>query len=791
MVAIILISALAFVLFQARKQIHALLAINEARLEILLARADALGELHGRVVVLDGPESEESWRRGIHLLNVLPPLDRQITVVSSATADGSTAVDLAHVIGLPPSAIRSTDGRFVIRAGRLLVVRSDGRVVIVAVAPLTALVSGLWERLSMDLFAVGFLGFLLFLVRESRLSDYSIRRLLDASPIPLVLMDVENGVLRFANRAAFDLFPERRLRAFEELQAALQQCSEVLHWLIGDEGSGDEIATREFEIRCAEGQSRWVIVSRHRLIVQGRRQLIASIADITVRHEAEVALKRAKEQAEALGRMRSESLAMISHELRTPVTGVLGLAQLLAAQPLAAPAARIVRRMVQAGRTLAAIINDFVDVAMLEVGQVRLDQRVFDPQETVAAAVSLASAGAARGLAIHVRCENSLPALLGDPDRLQQIVINLVGNAIKFTEKGHVAIDVTTTRRSREAVELAIDVNDTGIGIPADVIPRLFQPFSQGETGSKRRYGGTGLGLAICKRLAEAMGGSITVDSELNKGSTFRVRLPFEHAVETVIAPGERSRARVLVVDDVTLNRDVVADLLRAEGCEAETAASGREAVEQVTTGRFDVVLMDIRMPDMDGLAATAAIRARAAAARLPILGLTANPLPTNRALYRLRGIDDIIEKPIDRLKLKQAIDGVKMPSAPAIVGNVPSRIEHLIRSLGRERTGRIVAAFTTVGGEAIETIAESCAALDFDQVAEAAHRLSGAASNLGMEDLALATARLEGAARAGLASQVSRAAETAVIRFMEVAPIVNTLIAGSTDFTEAQSESM
>lgn len=775
MVAIIVISALAFLLVQARKEVHGLLKIDEARLEILLSRADALTTPVDNIVVVDGPGSATDKRVGEELFRQFEPLDGQITIVTRALADGSISAALSEAIKVRSTDIVNTDGRFVIRSGQLIAVLSDGRATVIATVPLVALVSALRGRLTMELIAVVFLGVLLYLVRESRLSDYSIRRLLDASPVPLVLIDLESGVLQFANRAAFSLFPERHPRTLLDLQTSIQTQGDLMSWLLNEGASGDDMLTQEFEIPRVSGSSGWVIVSRQWVLVHGCRLVIASLADITVRHEAEVALKRAKEQAEALGRMRSESIAMISHELRTPVNGIVGLAQLVSEHSLAEPTARIVRRMVQAGRTLAVIINDFVDVAMLDLGQVRLDRRVFDPRETVLAAVSLVSAGqTCKGLDIRVRCTDILPAFVfGDPDRLQQIVINLVGNSMKFTDAGYIELDIAMIILSANAIELRVDVKDTGIGMPADLIPRLFQPFSQGETGPRKRFGGAGLGLAICKRLAEAMGGSIAVDSQVGKGSTFHVRLPFDLANETREAR-QATRVRILVVDDVALNRDVVADLLRLEGCEVETAKSGRDAIEQITASGFDTVLMDIRMPDMDGLATTAAIRASPVleVSRLPILGFTANILPTDRPLYRLRGIDEIVEKPLDFGKLKSAIERNMVPGN-VDAGGPPPRLEYLVRSLGPIRTQQIVSAFAAVAGEAIEAIVTSCSALDFVEVAEAAHRLSGAASNVGFDELAAAAAFLEEVALIGPPTGVSQAADVTVMRFKEAGLVV------------------
>ncbi|MDW3688399.1 ATP-binding protein [Cupriavidus sp. CV2] len=773
---IVLISSLAYLLFQARKDALDNLLLHQARLAVQLASAELRSNTSGCVTLIDDGE-----RHSGNLVAGIGAWPGQKTIVIPL-ASGCAASPLCD--DLAGAQTEDTRGRFVIRNGALFASLHGSKVAVTTSAPLSALPAGLFGRLAMDIAAVFFLGCLLLLVRESRLSDYSVHRLLDASPIPLLLIDAQ-GQVEFANRQALDLFLDDPLRTPGRLQEALRREGKLFTWLISEQDAGGATETCEFETRSQAGAVRHLLVSRQSLAVRAKRMIIASMADITVRHEAESALVKAKNAAEALERMKSESLAMISHELRTPINGVLGLAQLLAQHELPDGAAQIVRRMIQAGKTLAVIINDIVDFALLEVRHIRLERRRFDLREVITGAATLASAAAAeKGLMVRVSALAPLPpAVFGDPARLQQIIINLVGNGIKFTDAGHIEVRTDIAARVNDSIEIVIDVSDTGIGIAPEVVPRLFRPFSQVEAGHERRFEGTGLGLAISKGLAEAMGGSISVRSTIGEGSTFSVRLPFELALREgesapKPAPASASASRVLVVDDVALNRDVVSDLLRSEGCEVTTAGSGQEALDILKTRHFDLILMDIRMPVMDGLATTAAIRSSREPNRHtgPILGLTANPLPTDRPLYLLRGIDGIIEKPVEMEALRSALRQAALSSTTAALEE-PERLGRLRQKLGQDRTLRIVMAFTQTAAEALEGIATGCARAGLDTVAEDAHRLAGAASNVGFDQLAEAAANLEQIARTGSATEVLDAALTVVTIYRDVERFVGVLV--------------
>jgi signal transduction histidine kinase/DNA-binding response OmpR family regulator len=790
-VVIVLISSLAFLLFQARKDALDNLLRHEARLAIQFATADGRTEpLPATGVLLDSGEHSSSSNP----LAGIAAWPQQKTLLMALPADCTQQPACRDLIDNDRNtnnnaAPENTHGKFIIHHGQLFATLSSSKIAVITTAPLSALAAGLPGRISMDIAGVFFLGCLLLLVRESRLSDYSVHRLLDASPVPLLLSDAQ-GHIEFANRQALDLFGADPLRSLKRLEAALQRETRLYAWLISPQDTAGAIETVEFEVSdtgtntsAGEAPIRHLLVSRQSLLVRAKRMIIASVADITVRHDAQTALVKAKNAAEALERMKSESLAMISHELRTPVNGVLGLAQLLVRYELPEGAAQIVRRMIQAGKTLAAIINDIVDLALLEVRHVRLERRRFDLRETITGAATLASAAAAaKGLMVRVSSLAPLPpAVYGDPARLQQIIINLVSNGIKFTEAGQIEVKTDVIARRDDAIEIVIEVSDTGIGIAPEVIPRLFQPFSQAETGHEKRFEGTGLGLAISKGLAEAMGGSIAVRSEIGRGSTFALRLPFALAQREESSPKGALVSRVLIVDDVALNREIVTELLRAEGCEVVSAASGQEALDILAIKTFDLILMDIRMPVMDGLVATATIRASTEPKRHtgPILGLTANPLPTDRPLYLLRGIDGIIEKPVEVEKLRAALRQVAQPAQPVAVDE-PPRIGQLRQSLGEARLLRIVTAFSQTADEALEGIVAGCARAGFAEVSEHAHRLAGAAANLGFQQLADAAGELERIAPTGSALQVSDAALTVVAFYRDVERYVRACLSSS-----------
>lgn len=380
-------------------------------------------------------------------------------------------------------------------------------------------------------------------------------------------------------------------------------------------------------------------------------------------------LRATQVQAEAASRAKSQFLAVMSHELRTPMTGVIGMIDVLRKTALDARQTEYLAVMRQSADTLLAVLNDILDFSKIEAGQLEIETVAFDLGEAIEGVVRLfAPRAAEKGLPLTFAWPAGAPRRVhGDPVRLRQVLSNLIGNAIKFTAAGRIDVRLADCTVEGERVRFRVEVADTGSGVSAAVRPRLFQMFSQGDSSTNRRYGGTGLGLAICRRLVEAMGGAIGVDdADAGPGAVFwfALALPLAAARPDLAAPSgphaAPRAARVLVAEDVPTNRRLMEAILLHLGHGMAFVENGREAVEAVRRERFDVVLMDMQMPEMDGVEATRAIRAlEGAAARTPILGLTADVVPEQRRRFEDAGIDGVLLKPIQWGELQRAIAAV------------------------------------------------------------------------------------------------------------------------------------
>jgi signal transduction histidine kinase len=397
---------------------------------------------------------------------------------------------------------------------------------------------------------------------------------------------------------------------------------------------------------------------------------VITLRDVSDRHRVMQELERARDAAEDLARAKSEFLATVSHEIRTPMNGVIGMTALLLDTRLDEQQRNFVETIRSSGGQLLSIINDILDFSKFDAGQMTVEHLPYDPRAAVSSVIALLEPQArAKGLRLEFIASPAVPPVcVGDEMRVRQIVTNLIGNAIKFTSAGGVTVtlDADPVRANADTWRLRLDVRDTGIGIPADRLDRLFRPFSQVDASVARRYGGTGLGLAISRRLAELMGGSVTVDSEAGRGSTFHVdwiaqRASVAPADAAPLAPtaahaSSAAALKILIAEDNPVNQSVVIHMLRRLGHTADLADDGAAAVTAVAQRWYDVVLMDVQMPHVDGLTATRKIR-EAGGPQPRIIAMTANAMAGDREACLAAGMDDYISKPIDLASLQAALE--------------------------------------------------------------------------------------------------------------------------------------
>ncbi|ACG76704.1 sensory box histidine kinase/response regulator [Phenylobacterium zucineum HLK1] len=436
---------------------------------------------------------------------------------------------------------------------------------------------------------------------------------------------------------------------------------------------GDKKSGESFEARIVrpDGAERWVRVYHHLKVGRNGRWLkaVGLVQDCDAHKRQELALKEAQRAAEAAGEAKGAFLANMSHEIRTPLNGVMGVLHILKSEQLTDEGRSLLDEALSCGQMLAELLNDVIDFSKIEAGRLELACEPVDPKALVEGVARLLKPQAqAKGLQLIVDADARMGWVRSDPVRLRQALFNLVGNAVKFTEKGHVVIRC----RLADAGVLRFEVEDTGVGIPEAAQARLFQRFNQADASTTRKFGGSGLGLAITKRLAEMMNGQVGFTSAEGRGSTFWLEVAAEPA-EAQAPACEAPHAvleglRVLVVEDNATNRLIATKLLENLGASVETAADGYLGVEAAARGGFDLILMDVQMPGIDGLEAARRIRALGGnVAAIPIVALTANVLSHQRQSYLEAGMDGVVGKPISPAALLSEIARLSAPVEPAV----------------------------------------------------------------------------------------------------------------------------
>jgi len=560
----------------------------------------------------------------------------------------------------------------------------------------------------------------------------------------------------------------------------------------------------EMDMGCRDGRPLVVLASSRIVHLRGRPVVLTSIVDITDRKRMERELKEVNRhleaqtaranamaaQAEEANRAKSAFLATMSHEIRTPMNGIIGMADLLLGMSLTGQQERYARIVKSSGESLLSLINDILDFSKIEAGKLQLECIEFDLRDVLESCADAAAIQAgAKGLSMDRFVDPRIPqVLLGDPVRLRQILTNLVGNAIKFTPEGGIRVVCDLLSEEGDSCVVHFSVVDTGIGIPPDKQGQLFQKFSQVDTSTTREYGGTGLGLAISRQLAELMGGEIGVDSDVGLGATFWFSAVFrtlrgEDSPRRIVSASREpdpsadpSRqdalgARLLLVEDVAVNQEVAVGILRKLGFDSvRVCGNGKLAVHALEREMFDLVLMDVQMPEMDGLDATRIIRDRRSAVLqhwIPVVAMTANAMSEDRARCLEAGMDDHVPKPISPGSMARVLDKWLVGDPPGFeLHGVPSRSrgravepavakvfdypKMLERVMGDEDLAKaVMETFLEEMPGLVDALRQGVREGDMGRIQLYAHSIKGSAANFGLDGFCAAAGRIEAAAKA------------------------------------------